>query len=348
MMSVMLSQRNRLQWWAGALLGLSVAGALPAAKVDLNNPTGKTGVIMIDKLGTHVRFFDPATWKETANIEVGMNPHDFVLSADHKTAYIPIYGDGIYGRNPHPGHEVVIVDMAGKKQVGSIDVSPYMAPHGIQIDAAGMLYVTCDLSRKILVIDPKTRKIVAAIDNEGTGHWIGILPDGSKLYVTNKKDKPYVSVIDLKARKIVARVPAPGGTEGIAVSPDGKRVVVMDSSLPEMMVIDPATDTVIDRVKLKDNEGGSYKVKYSLDGSKILTMTLRGGFINLLNASDLHGEQKVLKVGKDPMGFAFSPDDKTLLVANHGDGSVSVVNLKEWKVVNQFHAGTGIETLSYY
>jgi YVTN family beta-propeller protein len=48
------------------------------------------------------------------------------------------------------------------------------------------------------------------------------------------------------------------------------------------------------------------------------------------------------------MGFAFSPDGKTMLVANHGDGSVSVVDLKEWKVVNTFHAGTGIETLTYY
>ena len=343
-----MSIQSRSRIYAGPLLILCLAGALLAAKVDLNNPTGKAGVIMIDKLGAHVRFFDPATWKETGNIEMGVNPHDFVLSADHKTAYIPIYGDGVYGRNPHPGHEIAIVDVAAKKQVGSIDVSPQVAPHGIQIDANGMLYVTCDISRKVLIVDPKTRKVVDAIDNEGTGHWLGILPDGSKLYITNKKDKPFVTVMDLKARKIVARIPAPGGSEGVAVSPDGKRVVVMDSSLPEMMVIDPATDTVIDKVKLKDNEGSAYKVKYSLDGSRIFTMTLRGAFVNMLNASDLHGEQKVLTVGKDPMGFAFSPDGKTLLVANHGDGTVSVVDIKAWKVVNNFHAGTGIETLSYY
>lgn len=331
-----------------ALLAVCLAGAALAAKSDLNNPTGNTGVIMVDKLGAHVRFFDPATWKETANIAMGINPHDFVVTADHKTAYIPIYGDGIYAKNPHPGHEVAIVDLAAKKLLGSIDLSPNVAPHGIQIDAAGMIYVTCDISRKVLVIDPKVRKVVATIDNEGTGHWMGILPDGSKLYVTNKKDKPYVSVIDLKTRKIVTRIPTPGGTEGVAVSPDGKRVVVMDSTDPVMIVIDPATDTVIDRVTLKDNTGSAYKVKYSLDGSKIFTMTLRGAFVNQVTASDLHGEQKVLTVGKDPMGFAFSPDGKTMLVANHGDGSVSVVDLQEWKVVNTFHAGTGIETLTYY
>lgn len=70
--------------------------------------------------------------------------------------------------------------------------------------------------------------------------------------------------------------------------------------------------------------------------------------VNVLNTADLHGKQTVIKVGKDPMGFAVSPDAKTLLVANHGDGTVSVVNLAEGTVVKTFKAGTGIETLSYF
>jgi YVTN family beta-propeller protein len=48
------------------------------------------------------------------------------------------------------------------------------------------------------------------------------------------------------------------------------------------------------------------------------------------------------------MGFAFSADGKTVLVANHGDGSVSVVDLATKKETNRFQAGTGIETLTYY
>jgi YVTN family beta-propeller protein len=56
----------------------------------------------------------------------------------------------------------------------------------------------------------------------------------------------------------------------------------------------------------------------------------------------------VLTVGKDPMGFAISADGKTALVANHGDGTVSVVDLVASKVVDAFKAGAGIETGSYY
>jgi DNA-binding beta-propeller fold protein YncE len=47
------------------------------------------------------------------------------------------------------------------------------------------------------------------------------------------------------------------------------------------------------------------------------------------------------------MGFAFSADGKTALAANHGDGTVSVIDLEK-VTVSTFQAGTGIETLTYY
>jgi len=90
---------------------------------DANHPTGTRGVLLIDKVGGQIRFVDPVTYKERAAFKVATNPHDFVLTADRKTAYVPLYGDGIYGRNPNPGHEVVIVDMDAQKIVGTIDTS---------------------------------------------------------------------------------------------------------------------------------------------------------------------------------------------------------------------------------
>jgi len=303
---------------------------------------------LIDKRGAHVRFVDPSSYKELSNLEIGDAPHDLAISPDHKTVYIPIYGDGVYGKNPHPGHTIAVIDLGTRQVTATIDVSPYIAPHGIQVDSRGKLYVSCDLSRKLLVIDPKTRAIESAIDTEGTGHWVAVLPDASKAYITNKNDRLFVSVIDLKARKIVARVPAPNGTQGVVASPDGSRVLVMDNAEPVVLVIDTKTDTVVDKVTLEGNTRGGYKPRYSLDGSTIVTMTENPPLVNVLDAKNLHGKQQVFPVGKDPMGFAFAPDGKTLLVANHGDGTVTVIDLKASKVVDMFRAGTGIETLAYY
>jgi YVTN family beta-propeller protein len=324
--------------------------AFAAGRVDLNNPTGTHGLIVIDKIGRHVRFFDPSTFQEIPNtaLDVGVAPHDLAISPDHKFAYITVYGDGVYGRNPHPGHTIAIVDLASRQIAGSIDVSPYQAPHGIQIDDAGKIYVTCDLSRKLLVIDPQARKIEVAIDTEGTGHWVAVMPDASKAYVVNKNDKLFVTAIDLKKRAIVARIPAPNGTEGIAVSPDGKWVVAVDHDQPKILAINPATDTVEVGIPLEGNTKASFKPRFSLDGSKLLVCNMTERLVNVIDVADAHGPQHVIPVGKDPMGFAFAPDGKTVLIANHGDGTVSVIDLAQNKVVSTFTGGSGVETLAYF
>jgi YVTN family beta-propeller protein len=332
-----------------AIAGLAAATLVFAASaVDPNNPTGTHGLIVIDKIGRHVRFFDPSTYQEISNLDVGVAPHDVAISPDHRTAYTPVYGDGVYGKNPHPGHTIAIIDLATRQLTGNIDVSPYQAPHGIQIDAAGKIYVACDLSRKLLVIDPKTRTIEAAIDTEGTGHWIAVLPDASKAYVAAKNDRLFVAVIDLKKRSIIARIPAPNGIQGITASPDGKHVVANDLTEPKLLIINTATDMAEVSLPLQGNTKASYKPRFSPDGSKLLVCNLSERLVNVIDVADPHGKQQVLTVGKDPMGFAFAPDGKTVLVANHGDGTVSVLDLSQNRVVSSFTAGSGVESLAYY
>src|SRR6185295_9524796 len=228
------------------------------------------------------------------------------------------------------------------------DVSPYQASHGLQVDANGMLYASCDLSRKFLVIDPKSGKIQAAIDTEGTGHWAAVLPDGSKAYVANKNDRLFVSVIDLKTRKMIDRVPMPKGTQGITASPDGKRVVAIDFTDPKFYVIDTATDKIVDTVVVEKNTIGPFRARYSPDGALMMTVNHMNAVANIFDARDLHAPQKTLTVGQQAFGIAYSADGKTALVSNHGDGTISVIDLSKNQVVKTFTAGTGIETLAYY
>jgi len=325
---------------------LALALALSATGESLNHTTGTQGVLLIDKLGGHARFFDPTSLSERSSLELPKNPHDFALSADHRLAYVPIYGPGVYNRNPEPGHELYVLDLAERKVANVIDLSPYRSPHGVQIDSKGMVYVTAELDRKILVIDGKAGRIVDTIAHEGSGHWLAVLPDGSKAYVANKDDKPFVTVLDLAARKQVGTVPMPRGTQGITASPDGTRVIAMDFARPEIAVIDTATDAVLDRIALADTTDAAYKAYYSPDGKWLLTMA--GSSISIFDAANLRSPQRTFKVGASPMGIGFSADGKTALVANHGDGTVSAVDIASATVTKTFKAGTGIETLTYY
>jgi YVTN family beta-propeller protein len=324
----------------------ALAAASSAAGESLNHTTGTQGLLLVDKLGGHVRFFDAVSLAERSSLELPKNPHDFALSPDHRLAYVPIYGAGVYNRNPEPGHELYVLDLAERNVAKVIDLSPYRSPHGVQIDPDGLVYVTAELDRKVLVVDGAAGRIVDTIDHEGAGHWLAVLPDGSKAYVANKDDKPFVSVLDLRTRKQIGTAPMPRGTQGITASPDGTRVIAMDFARPEIAVIDTSNDRVVDRIALADTSDAAYKAYYSPDGKWLLTMA--GSSISIFDAANLRAPQRTFKVGASPMGIGFSADGKTALVANHGDGTVSVVDLAAATVTRTFKAGTGIETLTYY
>jgi YVTN family beta-propeller protein len=345
-------ERRAVVRTVGAMLVVLLAEVVRLGAADPNNPTGNKGLILVDKRGKYIRFFDPATQKELSAFPTGQGAaHDLVISPDLKTAYIPVYGDGVYNRNPNPGQSILIVDLAAQKVTGTIDIAPHQAPHGIQIDARGKLYVVCDISRNLLVIDPVARKIESVIDVQGTGHWVAVLPDASKAYVSNQSGQEYISVVDLKTRKMIGKLPAAGGARGIVASSDGKRVFAIQGRAPYLLVIDPASDTIVDRIELQGHAEAGYKLRLSLDGRTLLVCSGIGGmdsYINILDVGNLHGKQEVLRAGKSSMGFAFAPDGQTALVLNDGDGTVTVIDLKTKAVRNTFKGGTGIETASYF
>ena len=83
------------------------------------------------------------------------------------------------------------------------------------------------------------------------------------------------------------------------------------------------------------------------DSIRIIHRALDAG-INIIDTANLHGPQAVLRAGTNSMGFAFAPDGRTVLVANDGDGTVTVIDTAAKRVVSSFKAGVGIETLSYF
>jgi YVTN family beta-propeller protein len=333
--------------FCAVLLVVFCAAAL-SAMPDPNSPTGVQGLIMIDKRGGFVRFFDPVALTEVGALQLEGPPHELAISPDHKTAFVPLYGDGVYGANPNPGHQIVMIDLTSRKVSGVIDVSPHRAPHGLQVDNNGTLYASCDESRKLLIIDPKTRAIQAAIDTVGTGHWAAVLPDGSKAYVANKNDRMFVSVIDLKARKMIGQVPMPKGTQGITASPDGKRVIAIDFVDPKFYVVDTATDKIVDTITVEKNTTGPFRARYSPDGSMLITANHVDRLANIFDARNLRAPQKTVTVGPQAFGVAFTADGKTALVSNHGDGTISVIDVAKGQVTKSLKAGTGIETLAFF
>ena len=168
------------------------------------------GMIAVDKMGAKVLFLNPVTYETEVVLEgFPRTVHELLVVPDTGLAYVPIFGDGIHGRNPNPGHVLCIIDLTMRAHVGDIDLRPYIAPHTLKLGLDGLIYITCENSAVVAVIDSKTHKVIDAIDSGSTNsHRLIISPDGQRLYTENEEDGT-VSVIDLPKRKLLGKIKTP-------------------------------------------------------------------------------------------------------------------------------------------
>jgi DNA-binding beta-propeller fold protein YncE len=311
----------------------------------MTNTTTVRGMIAVDKIGCKILFLNPQTYAtETVLDGFQRTVHELLVIPETNRAYVPIYGDGIHGRNPNPGHTLHVIDLIKREVCESIDISPFRAPHTVRLSADGMIYITCENSAVVAAIDPKTNKMVYAIDSGSTnGHRLCIAPDGQRLYTDNEEDAS-VSVIDLPNRKLLGQIKTPQALAGIAVSNDGKTVVAVSDEKPVLFVIDTASGKVTREVVLEGAEKPAQIARYSPDGKLVVVSNLNSNMLHIIDAS--FGAQKAVPVGSQPMDFAFRGGE--MFVGCQGDGSMHVIDIAAAKVKQSFQAGTGCESVGFF
>jgi DNA-binding beta-propeller fold protein YncE len=208
----------------------------------------------------------------------------------------------------------------------------------------GLLYITCENSAVVALIDPARREVVGAIDTRSTNsHRLAISPDGRWLYTENEEDAS-ISVIDLPGRKLVRQVATPHPLAGLAISPDGRVLVAVDDEEPSLVLIETSSFTIVGTVPLDGVPEPAQIARYSPDGQTLLVTSLRSATATVMDAT--FDRQTTLAVGLQPMDAAFH--DGALFVACQGDGSVHVIDLATWRVAQRFDAGVGCETLAFF
>jgi DNA-binding beta-propeller fold protein YncE len=314
---------------------------------DANFVTGSNGLIAVDKIGNQILFLDPATYATTLTLNAfAPRVHELTISPDHRTAYVPIYGDGIHGKNPHPGHLIAFFDLVARRHAGDFSTYPYLAPHALRWGPQGQLYCVCENSGVVLEMNVGTGSIEYVIEvGSDKAHRIEVTPNGAKLYTENEEDT-FACVVDLKARKRIKKIPAPNGLAGLGMSPDGKTIVLVDAKLPQIMLVDTDSDEIVRTVQLEGHEKAAQIARYSPDGKYLVVTSHEAPLGTIFDAK--FETQNLLQLGQGPMDMAYHPNGRTLLIANHDAGSLAVVDLEQGEVLRTVPAGVGIETLSFY
>jgi DNA-binding beta-propeller fold protein YncE len=257
---------------------------------------------------------------------------------------VPIFGDGIHGRNPNPGHVLFAIDLKKRAVAAEIDLRPYSAPHTVRLGADGLIYITCENSAVVALIDPATQTMIDAIESGSTnGHRLCIAGDGKRLYTDNEEDAT-VSVIDVPNRKLLGKIATPQKLAGIAVSGDGRTVVAVSDEQPVVFLIDTQAGRVTREVPLKGVPKPAQIARYAPDDSFVAVSSLNSNMVSLIDPS--FGQQTAIGVGDEPMDMTFRGDE--LFAACQGDGSIHVIDVAKKRAKFSFRAGTGCESVGFF
>lgn len=333
-------------------------------------------MIVVSQMGCKLDFFDVATLEKLETIDdLIAQPHEVAWDPGRRLAYLAhTYRAGAYGEGKEKAHELSVIDPDRREIVDVIDISPYMAPHDVEFDAANDLIYTgvelVDDRNGIVIVDPAKREVVGAIDLDApNAHWFCLTPDGSRAYVTHKHT-PEISVVDLEARKQLGTIDSPGGAEEIDMSPDGryafaaapmmslvinvaqgqlnKRTPDPGTPTPRVLKIDTQTNEVVGVLEFAEYVSA---IRVAPDGRVIVSemhfpdpdASDAGPIAGMVHVIDPDQMTLLASIEAQELPFTVrcTPDAATAFVANLKTGSVTVIDLHDYSVVATLDNNTG-------
>ena len=305
------------------------------------------GLIAVDKKASQVLFLDPDTLETLSYIgDMPVLPHE--LAIDHKRglAFIPAFGDGVHGHNPNPNHFVSVIDLESRTRISDIDLTPLQAPHTLRFGPDGLLYVCCENSSAVAVIDPETRSVTGVLSTHSNKcHRLTILPRRQLILTENEEDAT-LSVIRIGEDEAYRMISLPAPVAGIEHLPNEKFVVVTNALRPSLFLMDVEAGELRQEIPLKHHRKPAQIVRLSPDGQWLLVV---GDFEPVVTLISLpQWDQYPVAVGQKPMDAAFRPDGTTVIVANEEDGTLTEIDLVGRKPLRTVQAGSGCETLGFF
>lgn len=297
-------------------------------------------LVVLNKNDSNLAILDPATMKILDKVPVGDSPHEVVISADGKTAYVSNYGA------QKPGNSISIIDLATRKETKRVDLGGFYRPHELaEID--GKLYFTSETSRTVARYDPATGKIDWLM---GTGqsatHMLVVSADKKRIYTANIASDS-VTAINLglpPSPANITQITVGKQPEAIHISPDGAEVWVGLNAEKAIDVIDTASNKVKQKINLGERP---YRVKFTPDGKRVFATIPNTKEIIVYDAANKQ-EIKRMQLESAPLGIAFSKDGKTAFITAGQTDCVLKIDADKYEITGRAETGTVPDGVAYF
>ena len=296
--------------------------------------TSKPIIVALNKAENTLAIIDAATMKVTAKVPTGDGPHEVVLSADGRIAYVANYGAQT------PGNSISVIDVSTAKELRRVDISPMMRPHGLQM-VGGKLYFKSETNRVIARYDPVANKIDWLMGTgQNASHMIAVSADQKKFYTANIASDT-ITAFDFQsvppAGSRITHIPVGKQPEAIDLSPDGKEVWTGLNADGMAEVVDTATAKSVAKINIG---GRPYRVKFMPDGKQVVCTMIASKELLVIDAA-ARKEVKRMKLDGVPLGIVFSADGKTAFITMVEPDAVLRIDLEKMEITGRVETGKG-------
>jgi YVTN family beta-propeller protein len=206
--------------------------------------------------------------------------------------------------------------------------SRYKTPLRMALRPGGReIYVTCEASDTVIVVDSVARTKIAEIAAGGNPTGVAFAPDGRRAFVTNRLDDT-VSVIDTTARNTIATLKTGNEPHGVLADGEGKLLYVLNTSSNDISVFDIQT---LKWTRNLSAGNGPWSLALSPDSRQILVTNMKSKFAPL--RQPFESEVTEIEAGRGVVEERVNVPGANLMmgVAWHPTGKFAVATLNRTK-----------------
>ena len=302
--------------------------------------SGQTAAFVVgEKAAGSIGFYD-AEFHRLGGAKVGTHPHEIVLTPDKKTLYVADNGVMWMTETGLGDNTVSIVDIASMKRTATVDLGKFRRPHGISYDAnSNRVYVTTEKPSQLLVLDPKSLKVIRTYDVKGQAPHIVKLDHKREWAYVSNTDTGTLSAIKLGTDQVIS-MPSGERPQGQAMSPDGRTIFVANSGGNSISIFDLEQKKNVGRIETPGK--APVRLVVSNDGKTLIYAAQEGRTVGFADITT----RKVLveiPVGGRPVSMSLSLDGKLAYCSLQEEDMINIISVADRKVIKVLHTpkGTG-------
>jgi YVTN family beta-propeller protein len=270
-------------------------------------------MVVVQKGDHSLGYYDFETGRELGRVAVAPFPHEFTLSADKRTAYLAGFGVALAEHAGDGGHTVSIVDVPGRRRIGTVECGDYRRPHDVALDGRGTLYVLCEGSSRLLVVrDPASGRFDDALPTLGHGsHMVTVLRDGSVAFSSNMESGTVTALFPDAPDRPGVVLPVGKHAEGSVLDAEERHLYVMNRESAEITIIDVQQLRVLRSVPTPPGP-----VRVCRDGERLLVALYHGCGLLMVDLND-PARQQVVPLPAKAISVGYHAPSRTALLSCH-------------------------------